>query len=872
MVREKISLNDGWRFYKGEISGVRNRWAWGKSGSWNQGPESFDYDDSVWREVELPHDFVIESTPYEYSAQEFGSDNAIPEMDTVKNIHTTAGSFKKDVGWYRKHFCVDKEDLGKRIHVAFDGVYRDSTVFVNNFFVGRHQSGYTPFEYDISDFLNYGGDNVIVVYVDARAAEGWFYEGGGIYRNVWLYKTAPVHIQDVYVKAVPCQTPLDGHVDADLEISLDIASCEFFMENGSRIDFAAKDSAAVGKEADYSVSVEIAAPGICEQNDIIDNVSYSLNDINYGTSKHKLIAYIKNAKAWDINSPFMYMAKIQLFKDGECIDRCEQDFGIRKIYFDADDGFMLNGRKVKLNGVCCHQNHGGIGSAMPGEMYRYRLLKLKEMGVNAYRTSHYCPAPELLYWCDRLGILVMDETRLLSSAVEDLNQLEAVVREGRNHPSVIMYSIGNEEAQSELIKQGGYIARTMINHVRSLDDARPVTMGLLLYDLQHRRKLDSVEEIEHIGRQLDVCGFNYHHEMWQEYKDRNPEQPIVCTEASTIKGSRECYERDDDRCMLELSMMDTVKEQMKYVDKSYVAGAFLWTGFDYYGEPTPFAWPAVSSQFGLMDLSGNPKDGYYYFKAFYRDEPLVHIAHSWNGVAGEKMDMIVFSNCQDVELFVNDRSIGKKKAERFGYLIWKNVAYEPGRLMAVGDEGTAQDIVVTPGTVAGVKLRLEYFHGDIMVVNATIVDADGNVVTDADCDIKFSADIVDGNKYASITESINTSKNINMPKNIDMHMEEIVDSSQIAENSNVQDVSLFHKEHIRVSCETNSGFSDVLYVPCESKIKTGSDKEMLSELSKIRLLGTSSGYAADHVPPHSDVRRSFNGLAQAVFKVYNLLT
>lgn len=846
MTRDRISMNDGWRFHAGEIGGVRNRWAWGKSGSWNQGPESFDYDDSEWAKVELPHDFVIESTPYEYSAQEFGSDNAIPEMDTVKNIHTTAGSFKKDVGWYRKHFFIDESDFGKRIYIAFDGVYRDSRVYVNNFFVGRHQSGYTPFEYDISDFLNYGGDNVIVVYADARAAEGWFYEGGGIYRNVWLYKTAPVHFSDIFVKAVPKAISVDGRADADIEVSLEIASCEFVMEKDKHIAFAAQDSPAVGSAAAYSVELEIAGCGCVGANDMsqgsdvvasvdddIEKVSgdtaqvwqtaLELNNINYGTSTHKLTANISNARVWDMDAPFMYRARLRLFKDGECIDCCEQEFGIRKIYFDADEGFILNGRKVKLNGVCCHQNHGGVGAALTGEMYHYRLLKLKEMGVNAYRTSHYCPAPELLYWCDRLGILVMDETRLLSSAREDLDQLEAVVRQGRNHPSVIMYSIGNEEAQSQLIRQGGYIAKTMINHVRALDDTRPVTMGLLLYDLQKRRKLESVEEIAHIGTQLDVCGFNYHHLRWQEYKDAHPGQPMICTEASTIKGSRGCYERDDNKCLLELTMMDTVKEQMEHVDKEYMSGAFLWTGFDYYGEPTPFAWPAVSSQFGLMDLSGNPKDGYYYFRALFKDEPLVHIACSWSGTTGEKKDIVVFTNCKAAELFVNGRSLGKREKTRFGYLCWEAVPYEPGRIEAVGDDGAARDIAVTPGNACGVKLSLEHAENDILIVNAAIVDGDGNVVCDADCDLKFGAHIIN-DAYAA------------------------------------------------VCCESESGYSAVLNVPFMKKTHSAgmADEPFDGEnTADIRLLGTSSGYAADHVPPHSDVRRTFNGLAQAVFKVYN---
>lgn len=816
MLRDRISMNDGWHFYEGEIDGVRNRWAWGKSGSWNQGPESIDFDDSQWREVRLPHDFVIESTPYEYSVQEFGSDNAIPEMDTVRNIHTTAGSFRRDVGWYRKHFLVDAEDLGKRMYIAFDGVYRDSVVYVNNFFVGRHQSGYTPFEYDISDFLNYGGDNVIVVYADARKAEGWFYEGGGIYRNVWLYKTAPVHVSDVFVKAVPdLEKELHNGeaVSAELDIAVEVNSCEYVMNEGEKIGFAKNDSPAVGKAADYSIEIRINSPeGSCVQ-----NIVHELNDINYGLTKHSFKCNIEGVKLWDIENPLMYTAEIRLCKNGICIDNCSQEFGVRKIYFDADEGFMLNGRRVKLNGVCCHQNHGGVGSAMTGEIYHYRLLKLKEMGVNAYRTSHYCPAPELLFWCDRLGILVMDETRLLSSAGEDLDQLEEVVRMGRNHPSVIMYSIGNEEAQSELIAQGGYIARTMINHVRSLDDTRPVTMGLLLYDLQKRRKLDTVEEIAHIGKQLDVCGFNYHHLRWQEYKDNHPWQPIICTEASTVKGSRGCFKRDEERCMLELSMMDIVEEQTEYVDKNYVSGAFLWTGFDYYGEPTPFAWPAVSSQFGLMDLSGNPKDGYYYFRALYRKEPLIHIACSWDGTEGGKKDVVVFTNCTEAELFVNGKSLGKRTRSRYGYLCWKDVIYEAGEITAVGDGGTVRDVLVTPGKAERINLWLEHKENGVIIVNAAIADSDGINVRNADCELNFMADIVENKEH-------------------------------------------FGQKFVRVSCSTDTGLSAEIEI-------CGLDRAAGGEISEVRLLGTSSGWVADHVTPHSSRRRSFNGLAQAIFEV-----
>lgn len=711
-MREKIGMDQGWKFHLGDFTEPRNRWAWGKSGSWNQGPESTDYDDSGWREVDVPHDFVIEGTPVPYLVNEFSDkDNVIPEMQTVNNIHTTAGSFEKNTGWYRKHFHIPEEDEGKRIYFIFDGVYRNSRIILNNFFIKEHLSGYTGIVCDITDFVNYGGDNVISVRVDARQAEGWFYEGGGIYRHTYLLKTNDVHIDNVFVKS---------SVDVD------------------------------GLAADITVKAEIRNEDMRElrmATSIIDPEGKTVKELTASLSGKEVVQEIKLEKVqlWDVGAPHLYKAVCRLYQQERLVDEYQVDFGIRDIFFDAEEGFFLNKKPVKLKGVCCHQNHGGLGAALPDEIYTYRIGKLKEMGCNAYRTSHYPPSPALLEVCDRLGMLVMDETRLLSSAEEDLGQLEFMVKRDRNHPSVILYSIGNEEAQSQTTSQGGRIAGTMVRHIKALDDTRPVTMGLLMWDLANKRPIEDVAEIAGISEKLDVAGFNYHDHRWEQFHNTYPGQPMVCTEQGTFKSTRGCYRTDAENC--HLSIID--KEADSYMKgaqqwhaarPSYMSGLFLWTGFDYYGEPTPYAWPAISSQFGIMDLCGYPKDFYYYYKAWWREEPLVHIFPHWNGTAGERKDVHVFSNCGEVELFVNGKSQGKKTMETDGYLEWDNIIYEPGEICAVGyKNGTAvkKETVQTAGAAAQVKLSVDFKENDIAVIRAEVQDEQGRVVPDGSNELSF---------------------------------------------------------------------------------------------------------------------------------------
>ncbi len=713
-MREKVSLNKSWRFHPGDILSVRNRWAWGKSGSWNQGPESRNFDDSDWRTVDVPHDFVIETEPYEYSARELDtSDNVIPLMEDVGNIHTTAGSFKKDVGWYRKRFDIPASDEGGKIYLVFDGIYRDSYVFLNEFFIGSHRSGYTGVKYDITDFVNYGGENLLCVKCDAREAEGWFYEGGGIYRNAYLLKTAKTHIEDVFIS-----------YDADMK------------NKTARLKISAETDNPDNESVTLSAAVYDA-----DGNEIL-TVPETVSDT--------LTADMDSVVFWDIDDPYLYTVKLVLSADGEVVDEYTETLGIRVIGFDADRGFFLNGRNIKLMGVCCHHNHGGLGTALNDEIYRYRVSKIKEMGANAYRCSHYPAAKALLDECDRQGILVMDENRLLSSANEDLEQLEYMVRTARNHPSVIMYSIGNEEAQSQTTPQGGRIAETMVKAVKKLDPTRFVTEAMLMWNLRDKTMMESPECLSGISEKVDVAGFNYHPERWAEFHEMYPNQPMVSTEMGTFKSTRGCYDTDKEKC--HLNMLDQFDDVGHLVgaqrwqmtnQTDYVSGLFLWTGFDYYGEPTPYAWPAISSQFGIMDICGYPKDFYYYYKSWWTDEPVVHICSHWNFEKGEKRRICVFSNADEVELFVNGKSIGKQPMKKDWYQIWNDITYEPGEIKAVGykaEEKVSEHIVKTAGEPYAVRIAADFAENGTAVIRAEIVDKDGIIVPTADNEIEFLID------------------------------------------------------------------------------------------------------------------------------------
>ncbi len=730
MGRERRDLDHGWKFHYGDIVCIRNRWAWGKSGSWNQGSESKTFDDQSWKNVDLPHDFVIETQPSPYNEKEFGDDNAIPAMENVNNMHTTAGSFQRNVGWYRRHFYLEEELKGKKIYLVFEGIYRNSMVWLNDFLAGSERSGYKQQVWDITDIAEYGADNVLSVKADARESEGWFYEGGGIYRHAYLLITQEEHLEDPYVWT---------------QVDLENKSCVVTVEATAQ---GFPSSKLWGLSADDQKALEQKTSekqGVLKISiqDMDGNPSGEDTEIAITDNRVRAELKMDAVKLWDVSNPYLYTAVLTLICAGEEKDCVKIRFGVREIRFDANKGFLLNGVQTKIKGVCCHQNHGGVGTAMPDELYRYRIKKLKEMGVNAYRTSHYPPAPELLDICDEEGMLVMDENRLLSSEKGDLEQLECMVKRDRNHPSVILYSIGNEEAQSQAIPQGGRIAQTMIEHIRSLDPHTPVTMALVMWDLKNRKPIEDHTLLEGIFTKLDVAGFNYQDIRWETFHKLYPDKPFICTEQGTFKSTRGCSETNREVCHLAItdktadSYMQGAR-QWHVCRPDWVSGLFIWTGFDYYGEPSPFAWPAISSQFGTMDLCGYPKDFYYYYKAWWSDEKVLHVFPEWKGIPGEKKDMHVFSNCEEIELFVNGRSIGKKKMEEDGYLVWEQVSFEPGELTAYGYQDgkkCMEEHLMQTGKAVDLQLNTAYSDGNLRILDVQVVDEMHREVTDDDQEI-----------------------------------------------------------------------------------------------------------------------------------------
>ncbi len=734
-MQELINFNTNWKFHFGDIVSVRNRWAWAKSGSFNQGPESKGYDDSSWREVTLPHDFVFETKPYAYAEKEFDKDNTIPAMEDVNNIHTTSGSFDKNVGWYRKHFFIPEEYLGKKLYLIFDGIYRDSYFYLNEFFLEHEPSGYCKIVIDITDTAAYGENNVLAIRCDARQAEGWFYEGGGIYRNAYLKVVEKEHVEDLFVYGQPD----DNFKRAEVAISGRIFGTGELCSRNTHAYKALLCIEIIDSKGELVNKSNLSLAGdesISDDSKIME-LTY-LSDIGAYEFKTKII--LDEPRLWSVDRPELYRLICRLEICGEVRNVAETSFGIRFARFDNNEGFLLNGERLKIKGVCCHQNHGGLGNAVPPEVMRYRIKKLKEMGANGYRGAHYPLSEDFLDICDQEGMLVMLETRLLSSARADMHELERMVKVGRNHPSVIIYSIGNEEAQSQATRQGTRIAATMIDYVKRLDPHRPVTMALLMLDMKTNEVITDYKVLEGISRQLDVAGYNYHSDLYEKFHKEYPDQPFISTEMGTFKSTRGCYETDKEKCHLAINEKRPYymygAERWRDCKPDWISGLFIWTGFDYYGEPTPFAWPAISSQFGAMDLCGNPKDFYYFYKSWWAGEDVIHAYPDMNQEPGKVLDYYVFSNAEEVEIVLNGKSLGKKKMLKDDFLVWENVVSESGRMEIIGYRNGAECMRKVNETAETLSARLvvteDYRENDLVIRKLELSDKNGNLVTNAD--------------------------------------------------------------------------------------------------------------------------------------------
>lgn len=702
------------------------------------------YDDSRWRRLSLPHDWAIEG-----------------DFSATNPSGAGGGALPGGVGWYRKHFRLPATEGERRYYLAFDGVYMNSTVYVNGHEVGSRPYGYSSFEYDLTPYVRRDSDNVVAVRVDnSDQPNSRWYSGCGIYRHVWLTATNPLHIARWGVHVV---TDVGGTVDVELAVSGD---ADGQHRPVFRHTLLAPDGRTVAVTSAKSLRQTL-------------RVSHPLR--------------------WSVDSPHLYTLKSEVLVDGEVVDAVTTRTGFREFRFDAATGFWLNGRNLKINGVCLHHDLGCLGAAVNEDAMRRQLVKLKAMGCNAIRCSHNPPAPELLDLCDEMGFIVMDESFDMWRRRKTRNDyarffdewherdLSDLLLRDRNHPSVLMWSIGNEVLeqwsgvgadeltleQANLLLNAGHDDSTLAHGeeltpnslltlhlagiVRKYDRTRPVTAGC-----------NEPSPDNHLFKSgaLDLIGFNYHREWIKDVPRNFPGKPFLLTESVSALQTRGYYRMPSDSLFIaperwdkpytDPSMMcssydnqhvpwgSTHEETWDIVKHTpYCAGQFIWTGFDYLGEPTPYGFPARSSYFGIIDLAGFPKDIYYMYQSEWTDRPVLHLFPHWNWTEGQPVDLWCYYNDADeVELFVNGKSRGvRSKKDSHQYHVAWRVAYEPGEVKVVarkeGQEVRSSSIR-TAGAPARIRLEVDYEGETTVFVNAYVTDEAGNLCPWAEDDLRFS--------------------------------------------------------------------------------------------------------------------------------------
>ena len=708
--RERLLLDFNWRFHFGHADDPARDFGYGKGGAFAKSgelllPSRRNFDDSQWQTIDLPHDFAV-ALPFV---------NA-PELTDYGYKPVGRNFPETSIGWYRRVFEIPASDSNRRLSLEFDGVFRDAIVVLNGIYLGRNLSGYAPFRFDITDFARYGEKNILVVRVDATEHEGWFYEGAGIYRHVWLVKTNPLHVAQDGVYVTSKQNSSSAQISIATEVANESDSAQSFRVNQAIFDFAGKQIATVESDA---VSISRWAA---------QTISQTLR--------------VENPSLWSPANPTLYRLVTTTTGGNQILDRCETPFGIRDFHFDPDKGFFLNGERVEIKGTCNHQDHAGVGSALPDRLQYFRIERLKEMGANAYRTSHNPPTPALLDACDRLGMLVMDETRMMSSSREGLSQLERMVRRDRNHPSIFLWSLGNEEPLQGT-PTGARICASMKRLVRRLDPSRPVTLAM------NGRWGQGASAV------LDVQGFNYFHEgSVDKFHTDFPTQPCFGSEEASALCTRGIYSNDPVRGYMSAYDVNTpghyasTAEQWWnfYSARPFAAGAFLWTGFDYRGEPSPYRWPCISSHFGVIDTCGFPKDTFFYYQAWWTSQSVLHVFPHWNwpGKEGQPISVWVHGNCEEVELLLNGKSLGKHRVPRNSHVEWK-VNYVPGTLLARGftrGKLIAESRQETTGAPAAIKVTsdrqtIDADGEDVAVIAVEILDEKNRAVPIASNEVTF---------------------------------------------------------------------------------------------------------------------------------------
>jgi beta-galactosidase len=733
-IRTSADFDKGWHFHLGDVSGAENP----------------AMNDDSWRMLDLPHDWSIEG--------KFSKDNPATY---------DGGALPGGIGWYRKAFLVPAASKDKKTYIDFDGVYQKSTVWINGHELGFRPNGYISFRYDLTPYLKFGGKNTIAVKVDnsVQPNSRW-YSGSGIYRNVWLVTTnkAAIDHWGTYVTT------------RDVSEQSALVHLQTHIKNGDtpvKITLATTIYNAAGKPviAQSSAEIEVTAS------------NYIAQDIK-----------ITRPQLWSVDHPRLYKAVTKVMSGKTVIDEYTTPFGIRYFNFDADKGFSLNGKPMKILGVCDHHDLGSLGAAINTRALERQLQMLKAMGCNGIRTSHNPPAPELLDLCDKMGFVVMDEAfdcweRGKSKYDYHLyfkewhkRDLEDQVLRDRNHPSVIIWSIGNEIPQ-----QGDTsalrIAPELAGIVRNLDKSRPITTA--------NDRPDTTNKIIKSGA-IDLVGYNYHEWEYAKFHDRYPGRKFIATETTSGLETRGHYDMPSDSVMRwpmsrdykthakmnadnTVSAYDNIsppwgsthEETWKVMKKSdFLSGFFIWTGFDYLGEPTPYGWPSRSSYFGIIDLAGFPKDVYYMYQSEWTDQTVLHILPHWNWEAGKTIDVWAYYNHADeVELFLNGKSLGiKKKVGDDLHVMWR-LKFEPGTLKAVSRKNGKVVLtheIHTAGKPAKIELiadrkNIKADGKDLSFITVKILDKDGNVVPDADNLVNFK---INGNAFiAGVDNGLETDHN-----------------------------------------------------------------------------------------------------------------
>lgn len=764
-----------------------------------------EYNDADWRMLNLPHDWAVEG--------EFSRDNP---------SGTGGGALPGGVGWYRKTFTADKADQGKRLRIDFDGAYMNSTVYINGHELGTRPYGYISFSYDLTPYIKWGEENVVAVRVDnAEQPNSRWYSGCGIYRNVWLTKMNPVHVAQ-----------WGTYVTAD-EVS----------KNSARLTVRTT----LENEQATDAPLELLSQLIDENGKVIGNASTRLTVEQGKQLEAAQEIHVENPELWSVDRPYLYTIKTEVLVDGEPVDTYRTPFGIRTFRFDAQKGFILNGEQVKINGVCMHHDLGCLGAAVNTRAIERQLEILKEMGCNGIRCAHNPPAPELLDLCDRMGFIVMDETfdmwrkkktrhdysRYFNEWHErDLTDL--IVRD-RNHPSIFMWSIGNEvleqwtDAKADtlsleeanlvlnfgrspdmLAKEGemsvnSLLTKKLADMVRSLDSTRPVTAGC-----------NEPNPNNHLFRSgaLDIIGFNYHDDWFAGVPENFPGKPFIVTESVSGLMTRGYYRMPSDSMFIWPERWDKPFHEASFSCSSYdnchvpwgnrhegtmrhvknndfISGQYVWTGFDYIGEPTPYGWPARSSYFGIIDLAGFPKDVYYMYQSEWRpDKAVLHLFPHWNWTPGQDIDLwAYYNNADEVELFVNGESQGVRSKGKDDFHVMWRVKFEPGVVKAISrKEGkvVAEQEIRTAGEPAQIRLTpdrstIQADGKDLSFVTVEIVDKDGNLCPNAENDVTFA---VEG---AGFIAGVDNGSPISMEKFKDNHRKAFYGKCLVVVQNNGED-------------------------------------------------------------------------------------